>query len=232
MDADHDPLDRVPMDLRTALRTTGAVRSFEDRPVADEVIASILDDARFAPSGGNRQGWRIAVVRDPALRTVAAAHLQSVWDEYAAIRAVGATPFSTVDPGVDLPDGPFAVAANPLVESIQDIPVVLMVAVDLALVSAMDAELDRVGVTAGASVYPFCWSVLLSARAHGLGGVLTTFLSRAEPAVAEAFGLPPTWALCGTIFLGHPVHQPTRLSRRPVEAFTTLDRFDGPTFQP
>ena len=29
---------------------------------------SILDDARFAPSGGNRQPWRVAVVKDPAIR--------------------------------------------------------------------------------------------------------------------------------------------------------------------
>jgi hypothetical protein len=30
------------------------------------------------------------------------------------------------------------------------------------------------------------------------------------------------------LFLGVPVHQPTRLRRRPVEEFATIDRFDGP----
>ncbi|MCU1498330.1 MAG: hypothetical protein JWM47_2283, partial [Acidimicrobiales bacterium] len=30
--------------------------------------------------------------------------------------------------------------------------------------------------------------------------------------------------------LGHPVHRATKLTRRPVAAFTTVDRFDGPPF--
>jgi nitroreductase len=56
------------MDLIEALRTTGAAREFRDEPVPDEVLAKVLDNARFAPSGGNRQGWRVIVVRDPSAR--------------------------------------------------------------------------------------------------------------------------------------------------------------------
>jgi nitroreductase len=52
------------MDLTEALRTTGAVREFTAEPVPDEVVARVLDTARFAPSGGNRQGWRVVVVKD------------------------------------------------------------------------------------------------------------------------------------------------------------------------
>ena len=53
------------MDLIDTLRTTGAVREFTDEPVPDDVLARVLDTARFAPSGGNRQGWRVVVVQDP-----------------------------------------------------------------------------------------------------------------------------------------------------------------------
>jgi nitroreductase len=94
----------------------------------------------------------------------------------------------------------------------------------------MDAELDRPPMTGGASVYPFCWSILLAARARGLGGVLTTFLSRAEPDAAPILGLPVDHALVATIFLGYPVHQVTKLGRRPMTTFTTIDRFDGEAF--
>ena len=94
----------------------------------------------------------------------------------------------------------------------------------------MDGGLDRLPVTGGASIYPFCWNLLLSARAHGLGGVMTTFLSRVEPAAARHSGYPEHHALVATIFLGHPVHQPTKLWRHPVESFTTTNRFDGPVF--
>ena len=56
------------MDLSDALRTTGSVRTFLDQLVSDEVLFEILDDARFAPSGGNRQAWHVIVVKDAARR--------------------------------------------------------------------------------------------------------------------------------------------------------------------
>ncbi len=40
------------------------MREFEPEPVPDEVVVRILDTARFAPSGGNRQGWHVVVVAD------------------------------------------------------------------------------------------------------------------------------------------------------------------------
>ena len=49
------------MDLLQTLRGTGAVRRFTDEPVPDEVVHRILDTARFAPNGGNRQAWRVVV---------------------------------------------------------------------------------------------------------------------------------------------------------------------------
>src|SRR5439155_18416182 len=52
------------MELYEVLRTTFAAREFTADPLPDEVLARILDQARFAPSGGNRQGWRVIVVRD------------------------------------------------------------------------------------------------------------------------------------------------------------------------
>ena len=122
--------------------------------------------------------------------------------------------------------------ANDLLTHIDSVPVVLAVAANLANVAMMDGILDRPPMTGGASIYPFCWSLLLSARAHGLGGVMTTFLSRVEPAAAPVLGLPEHHAIVATIFLGVPVHQPTKLRRNPVESFATLDRFDGPTFGP
>jgi len=216
------------MDLRDAIRTNGTVRDFTDVPVDDATISSILDDARFAPSGGNRQPWRVAVVKDPTLRRELATLMQPVWDEYLETAMVGGTPFNVVDyvrPHDITPN-----KANALLEHIDTIPVVLAVAANLADVAMMDAELDREPVTGGASIYPFCWNLMLSARAHGLGGVMTTFLSRVEPAAAPALGLPDHHALVTTIFLGHPVHQPTRLKRHPVESFATTNRFDGPPF--
>jgi len=217
------------MDIREALRTTGSVRRFTDAPVDDQTIRDILDDARFAPSGGNRQGWRVIVVKDPAPRRALGAHMQSVWDEYVAVNASGRTAYSIAD--VDDPSRPappYPHVHNDLVQGIESVPAVLVIAVDMRQLALMDKDLDRVGIVGGASVYPFCWSALLAARARGLGGVLTTFLARREPAVAPLLGLPAHYAIAATIFLGHAEHQPTSLKRRPVDAFATVNRLDGP----
>jgi nitroreductase len=211
------------MDLVEALRTTGSVRGFTAEPVDDSTIAAILDTARFAPSGGNRQPWRVAVVNDVALRRTLADLMRPVWEDYCGAAAAGGTPFAFGR----APDTMPITAANGLIDDIEAVPVVLAVAADLGRIALMDGNLDRPAMTGGASIYPFCWSVLLAARSHGLGGVLTTFLSRVEPGAAAPLGLPPDHALVATIFLGVPVHQATKLRRNPVESFATLNRFDG-----
>jgi hypothetical protein len=66
------------MDLSQALRTNPAIREFTDEPVTDEELAELLELARFAPSGGNRQPWHVAVVQDRALRH------RPVWERAAA----------------------------------------------------------------------------------------------------------------------------------------------------
>ena len=58
----------VAMDLYDVMRTTGAARQYTDHPLPDDVLERILDNARFAPSGGNRQGTHVVVVRDPQTR--------------------------------------------------------------------------------------------------------------------------------------------------------------------
>lgn len=212
------------MDLTESLRTTGSTRDFTDQVVADSTIASILDDARFAPSGGNRQPWRVVVVKDRAIRRRLADLMTEVWQEYlgegsdpsrapfAFGRSTGATPVA---------------APNPLLDEIEHVPVVLAVAANFNSIALMDGNLDRPPITGGASIYPFCWSILLAARARGLGGVMTTFLSRAEAQAAPVLELPTDHALVSTIFLGYPVHLNTKLRRGEVSAFATIDRFDG-----
>jgi nitroreductase len=56
------------MDLHDVMRTTFAVREFTDDPLPDPVLYRIVDNARFAPSGGNRQGTHVTVVRDATVR--------------------------------------------------------------------------------------------------------------------------------------------------------------------
>jgi nitroreductase len=212
------------MDLIEALRTTGSTRDFTDQPVDDATIAAILDDARFAPSGGNRQPWRVVVLKDSTIRRQLADLMTVVWQEYLGESDVASqAPFAFGQASGATP----VAAPNGLLDDIERVPVVLAIAADLNRIALMDGNVGRPPMTGGASVYPFGWSILLAARARGLGGVMTTFLSRAEAAAAPVLGLPAGHALVATVFLGHPEHQNTKLRRNEVSAFTTIDRFDG-----
>ncbi|MFV0307018.1 MAG: nitroreductase family protein [Desertimonas sp.] len=213
----------------SALRITGAARRFVDEPVPDAAVHQILDDARFAPSGGNRQPWRVAVVKDLAIRRRLATMMQPVWDAYVARARLGISPYNPVD---DIEPEGVVHAPNELLDHIESVPVVLAIAADLGKIALMDGDLDRPALTGGASIYPFCWSIMLSARERGLGGVMTTFLSRVEPAAAPELRLPAHHALAATIFLGVPEHQATKLRRDDVHDFATIDRFDGDEFHP
>jgi nitroreductase len=227
------------MDLLEVLRTNGSVRAFRADPVGDDVIARILDTARFAPSGGNKQGWHVISLRDPATRTRVAELARMGWNEYSAMTAAGVRPFAAdasgrwpgPPPGMDLARERATERPWPFMQGIEHTPALLVITVDLTAVAAVDVELERIGVAAGASIYPFCHNILLAARAEGLGGVLTTFLVRQEPAARELLGLPPTHAIAAMIALGVPEHQPTKLTRRSVAEFATVDRFDGPTLR-
>ena len=100
---------------------------------------------------------------------------------------------------------------------------------DLRGLAAVD--LDRYTLVGGASVYPFAWSILLAAHGAGLGGVLTTMLVREEAAVLQLVGAPDGWVLAAALALGYPKDRPvTRLRRRGVGSFASVDRFDGPPF--
>ncbi len=52
------------MDFYEVIKTRRSVRSYKPDPVPEDVLKRILNAARIAPSGGNRQPTRLIVVRD------------------------------------------------------------------------------------------------------------------------------------------------------------------------
>jgi nitroreductase len=220
------------MDLYDVMRTTAAVREFTDDPLPDDVLHTILDNARFAPSGGNRQGSQVVVVRDPETRERLIEITGPGARRYQAQKAAGETPWSGYVPSrvteeqvaqTEVPD----YVAEPLRRA----PVVLVVCVDLRAVAALDKDLDRVGVVAGASVYPLVWNILLAARNEGFGGTITTMAVAEEPALKELLGIPAPYAVAAVVPLGKPVRQLKRLTRVGVDELTRLEHWQGGPLQ-
>jgi nitroreductase len=221
----------VRMELYNVMRTTPAVREFTDDPLPDDVLARILDNARFAPSGGNRQGVRVVVVRDQDTRAALADLTLRAARRYAAQLVHGESPWNPLQPpGVDAATIAATEALPHMSAPLRNAPVLLVICLDLAVVAATDQDLDRIAVIPGASVYPFVWNVLLAARNEGYGGVLNTAVAAEEPRAKDLLGVPDSYAIAAVVPLGKPVRQVTKLRRRPVPEFVTSERFDGAPF--
>ena len=219
------------MELHEAMRTTFAARDFTSDPIPDAALFRILDAARFAPSGGNRQGWRVIVVREADTKAKLAELTAPAAKRYAAQQQHGENPWNTIDPpGVDAKTIEATVPPARLTDSMRNAPVVLVVCVDLKVVASTDQNLERVGVVSGASIYPFAWNVLLAARQEGYGGTITTLAIAEEPKLQALLGLPAHVAVAAVMPMGRPTRQLTKLKRKAVSEFAMRERWGGAPF--
>jgi nitroreductase len=215
------------MDLNEAMRCAPTSRLFTDEPVDVDLLRRVFENARFAPSGGNRQGWRVIVVRDAARRCAIRDLYVPRWDAYQEQN--GRAEMLRNPQGIDPARLRMAQRADHYARHLEDVPVHLIVAVQLADLLVTDAELPRQSVVGGASVYPFVQNVLLGLRSEGLGAALTTLLVPAEAEVKRLLEIPDGFALVAHIGVGHRADPwPKRLSRKAVEEFAFGERFGQP----
>ena len=194
-----------------------------------EVLERVLDNARFAPSGGNRQGWRVVVVTDPDTRRQLRELYEGPWDEY-MIQTGGRAALDAGEAS-GLPAARLRMlrGADEFARTFDRVPVHLVICVEIAALAIVDSSLDRPSIVGGASVYPFVQNILLGLRSEGLGAAFTTLLAPAEEEVRKLLGLPDGIALAGHISVGHRADPwPARLSRRPVSEFTFAERYGEP----
>lgn len=215
------------MDLYQTMRNAPATRRFRSEPVAREVLLRVLDAARFAPSGGNRQGWRVIAVEEArtrrALRDLYWPHWRA-YLEYTGAAQMLANPDDHDPARIRSLRG-----ADAFADRLHEVPLHLVVCVRIADLAITDAELDRPSIVGGASVYPFVQNVLLALRAEGLGASLTTLLIPAEPEVKRLLSIPDEIAVAAYVAVGHRADPwPQALTRRPVADFAFSERYGQP----
>jgi len=214
--------------LARLLRTRRSVRDFTDRDVPAELIAAILDDARWAPSWSNTQPYRIAVAGG-ALKDQIKEQLLARFDTATKLQAGGmlgriaafltrskALPDGDFDTRFEYPEelvprrratgfGLYATlgigrgdnaARNRQMRRNWEFfgaPVVLFVFVrrELGAYSVLDAGI-------------FLQSLMLSAKARGLGTCAEGALGTWAGPVREAFDVPPNYKLLCGLALGWP----------------------------
>jgi nitroreductase len=209
------------LDLVEAMTTTGTCRYYRPDPVPDEVLERAFAAARFAPQGANVQPVRWVVVRKATLRRALADLYAPLWRDYLAdlrgrFPRLGPLPRPLAD-------------ADHFATHLSHVPVILVCCVRLDRVLATDAELGRLSIVGGASVYPFVQNLCLALRAEGVGTAITTLLCRREDEVRRLLEIPDDLATACHVAAGYPARPwPRRLRRMPVSETVFAERFGAP----
>lgn len=73
------------LDILQFLKSRRSIRKFIDKPVEPQLVARLLEAARYAPSAGNCQPWRFVVVTDPARKKKFDPYFHQPWVEKAPV---------------------------------------------------------------------------------------------------------------------------------------------------
>ena len=85
------------MELEEVMRTTFSCRDWTDEPVDDATVERILERARFAPNGGNRQGWHVIVLKDRSIREQLVPLTRPTTSVYLAQVQAGEAPWMAIE---------------------------------------------------------------------------------------------------------------------------------------
>lgn len=210
------------MGIYQAMSTLRAVRRLKPDPIPDDVMRRVLEAAAWAPTGGNRQPWRIVLVKDRAKKTRLGELYSARWNNYS--RHYRAAVPASAPAEVRARSERTLAAGDYMAAHFGDTPAIAMFCFDPKQMAITDSKQDRPSVVGGGSVYPAVENLLLACRAEGLGCVLTTLLCEDEPEVRELLALPDGWYTAAAIPIGYPVgrgHGP--LIRRSLDQLVFVD---------
>jgi nitroreductase len=219
---DHSLSGALPVDtvgLLEGIATTRAIRRYHHEPVPPDALRAILFAATRAPSGSNRQPFRMVVLTDgpragEAKRLIAESARQ-LWG--AKRQADGYDSGSGA--GSNSPKSRMARTMQHYVDDFENAPVLILPCL---------VRYRKAASFEGASVFPACQNILLAARALGYGGVLTGFHFGVEAELRALLAVPDDVFMAATITLGRPRggHGPVR--RRPMAELVFDDAWDQP----
>lgn len=217
------------MEVITAMKTRSSTRAFLDRQVAPETIRTILDAARWAPSGVNMQPWHVAVVQGQTRQRISdaliAAHesgrkehpdYQYYPDEWfepfkSRRKETGITLYNALNIRRDDSDARIQAWNNNY--RFFGAPAGLLVFLD-----------KRLGQGSWVDIGMFLQNIMLAAQSEGLATCPQASLAEYPDTVRRVLGIDKSLALVCGISLGYPDTQAAvnsyRTPREPVESFT------------
>lgn len=200
--------------LLEGIATTRSIRRYRDEAVPEQVLRDLCFAASRAPTGSNRQSFRMIVLTDGEIaeqaKQLVADGAQRQWA--AKRRNDGYESGSGTDD--DSPKARMARSMDAYVDGLASVP---------ALIFPTLIRHRAATSTEGASVYPAMQNLLLAARGLGYGGVVTMWHAPVETELRSLLQIPDDVFVAATVTLGKPAgnHGPVR--RRPLDHFV----YDG-----
>ncbi|MBL8559814.1 MAG: nitroreductase [Hyphomonadaceae bacterium] len=223
------------MDVDTALKTRISTRVFRPDPLPENVVREILDVARWAPSGGNVQPWKVIAVSgaerqaviDLAQTTLAAnprgeegdrpIYPADLWEPHRSWRfKVGEDMYALLG----IPREDKAARFGHLARNFRffDAPVGLFFVID-----------RRMGHGQWAHLGMFMQSIALAAEARGVASCMQEAWGRVRETLAKHFALPETEMIYCGMALGYADTDAKvnslRSDRASVDEFATFKGF-------
>jgi len=178
----------LPLTPDELLYTTRAVRKRLDftKPVPDDLVRECVALAMQSPSGSNNMTMQFVVVRDADKRAAIGEIYRQSYGVYTTLDGIY---IGSIDKGSDEANAQqrrSASSADFLGEHMGEAPVLIIPCIQ----GRVDGLPGMMAASALGNVMPAMWSLMLAARARGLGTCWTTLHLMQEQAVAEILGVP------------------------------------------
>ncbi len=165
------------MDTFEAIKTRRSIRRFQDKPVEDEKLATLLEAVRMSPSWANFQCWRFIIVKDRSMREKIS--------EFSYVESFFA---------------PLGYKANPAKKGLAEAPVVIVACADPSKSGVLWGQhyyMTDIGIAAQ--------TLMLSARALGMGTVFVGVYD--EEKLRILLNVPSNIRIVGLFPLGYPFEE-------------------------
>jgi nitroreductase len=184
-----------------------SIRRFRPDPVPEALLEAVLEAARWAPTAGNRQSYRLVVVTSPEVIAAMGAAVRAATDQIAAqVRDDLATRV-----GAYLGNFAHFTGAPVVIVPIYRAGLDLLAAATAASEASDRPQLDALASVAAVTTY-----LLLAAHAVGLGACWMTGPCVAAAALRDILQVPAGWTIAALVPVGFPDEAPAAPARRPL----------------
>lgn len=190
------------MDVLEAIKGRRSIRKYRPDPIPEEVLQTVLEAGRWAPSWANTQCWRFIVVKDSQTKARLAETLR----------------------------GTRAGRSNPATDAVRTAPVVIAACAEKRLSGFYKDESGNSLPATDKEGYWFMFDVALAmqniclmAHALGLGTVHTGLLDAKE--AARILGLPDNMVLVELLPLGYPDESPAPRPRKELSEIVFYEHY-------